>query len=261
MVEDRPRACLIEVAAVSHVVAQAKGMVVATAEGSLVGAHAGELKRQLDRLPGGRGTGMSKSLLAVVVDNEEPALELMPLTGTGRVEVVGTRLPTADKGLAFPGWPEVDVAFLDIVMPGMTGIELARRLPSDPLVVFTTGYNEYAVEAFRVNAVDYLVKPIEHAHLEEALTRLEGRLSGPTWQGARVIAEQVARYFQAGTALGATGRIEYVGGRVGGKLRIVGVTEGVGLGCREESRELPLLHWADLPPPLGVADGVGAAAP
>jgi DNA-binding LytR/AlgR family response regulator len=83
------------------------------------------------------------------------------------VEVVGTA-PNADKALALPGWSDIDVAFLDIVMPGMTGIELARRLPSDPLVVFTTGYNEDAVEAFRVNAVDYLLKPIEQAHLDLA---------------------------------------------------------------------------------------------
>jgi two-component system LytT family response regulator len=163
---------------------------------------------------------------AVVVDDEPVAVRSLVrlLKETGRVEVVGTA-PNADQALALPGWSEVDVAFLDIVMPGMTGIELARQLPSDPLVVFVTGYNEYAVEAFRVNAVDYLMKPIEHARLDEALTRLEGRLSDPTRQGARVIAEQVARYLQAGTWPGATGRLEHVGGRVGGKLRIVGVAE------------------------------------
>ena len=76
-----------------------------------------------------------------------------------------------------------------------------------------------------MNAVDYLLKPIEHAHLEEALTRLDWRLRDPTRQGARVMAEQVARYLQAGTGPGATGRMEYVGGRVGGKLRIVSVAE------------------------------------
>jgi two-component system, LytTR family, response regulator len=169
---------------------------------------------------------MSTRLRAMVVDDEPGTLRSIVrlLKETGRVEVVGTAT-NGDHAVAFPRWAEVDVAFLDIVMPGMTGIELARRLPGNPLVVFITGYNEYAAQAFRLNAVDYLLKPIGPALLEEALTRLEGRLGDPTRQGARAMAEQVARYLQAGTWPGATGRLEHVGGRVGGSLKIVGLGE------------------------------------
>jgi two-component system, LytTR family, response regulator len=158
----------------------------------------------------------------VVVDDEPAAVRALVrlLKETGRVEVVSTA-PGADEALALPGWAEVDVAFLDIVMPGMTGIELARRLPGNPLVVFVTGYDGYAEQAFRVNAVDFLRKPVAPAQLEETLDRLEGRVADPTRQGARVMAEQVARYLQAGTGPGATGRLEHVGGRVGASVKIM----------------------------------------
>ena len=163
---------------------------------------------------------MSARLRAMVVDDEPHALRgiVRLLKETGRVEVVGTA-PDPDQALAFPGWAGVDV--LDIVMPGMTGIELTQRLPCDPLVVFITGYNQYAVQAFEVHAVDYLLKPVERARLERTLDRLEGRLGDATRQSTRVLAEQLARYLQAGTGPGAMGRIEHVGGRVGEHLRVV----------------------------------------
>ncbi len=159
---------------------------------------------------------MSAALRAVVVDDEPAAVWALVrlLKETGRVEVAGTA-PGADEALALPGWAEVDVAFLDIVMPGMTGIELARRLPGNPLVVFVTGYDGYAEQAFRVNAVDFLRKPVAPAQLEETLDRLEGRLADPTRPGAREMGDLVARYLDAGTGRGATGRLEHVGGRVG----------------------------------------------
>ncbi|MGH7331230.1 MAG: LytR/AlgR family response regulator transcription factor [Candidatus Rokuibacteriota bacterium] len=91
---------------------------------------------------------MSARLRAVVVDDEPGVLRGMVrlLTETGRVEVVGTAA-NPDEALAFPGWSEVDVVFLDINMPGMTGIELARRLLGGPLVVFVTGDVGYVMQA------------------------------------------------------------------------------------------------------------------
>jgi two-component system LytT family response regulator len=66
-----------------------------------------------------------------------------------------------------------DVLFLDIHMPGLSGFELLAELPEQPLVVFTTAYDRYALEAFSVNSVDYLLKPIEPDHLDRALAKLE----------------------------------------------------------------------------------------
>ena len=66
-----------------------------------------------------------------------------------------------------------DVLFLDIEMPGMTGFEMLAQLQPQPWVVFTTAYDRYALEAFGVNSVDYLLKPIEAAQLDRALDKIE----------------------------------------------------------------------------------------
>jgi two-component system response regulator LytT len=73
-----------------------------------------------------------------------------------------------------------DVVFLDIQMPELEGTAVAKYLlanKSSPLVVFTTAYDEYAVEAFRLNAIDYLLKPFSQERLEEALTRVRKQLA------------------------------------------------------------------------------------
>ena len=72
-----------------------------------------------------------------------------------------------------------DVAFLDIRMPGMDGMTLARKfrqLDAAPLVIFTTAFDQHAVEAFDNEAIDYLLKPIEESRLEKAIARLQSRL-------------------------------------------------------------------------------------
>jgi len=72
-----------------------------------------------------------------------------------------------------------DVVFLDIQMPGLDGFDVARRILADQLasqVVFVTAFDQHAVEAFEVNAVDYLLKPVEPARLEQALQRVRRRI-------------------------------------------------------------------------------------
>lgn len=71
----------------------------------------------------------------------------------------------------------VDAMFLDINMPDISGMEFVRTLAQPPLVVFTTAYSQYAVEGFRVNAVDYLLKPFSLAEFVAAAERLRGRLA------------------------------------------------------------------------------------
>jgi two-component system LytT family response regulator len=68
-----------------------------------------------------------------------------------------------------------DVMFLDVQMPGMTGFELLERLDDVPQVIFTTAYDEYALKAFEVNALDYLMKPIAPARLASAVAKLRPR--------------------------------------------------------------------------------------
>ena len=74
-----------------------------------------------------------------------------------------------------------DVAFLDIKMPGMSGIEVARRMTSCCNVVFITAYDQYAIEAFENEAIDYLLKPIKKERLATALHKVMEKRSTKTY--------------------------------------------------------------------------------
>ena len=65
----------------------------------------------------------------------------------------------------------VDLVFLDVQMPGITGIEFARNIPKNTLIIFTTAYTEYALDSYEVDAVDYLVKPIEFERFQKAVNK------------------------------------------------------------------------------------------
>ncbi len=120
-------------------------------------------------------------LRAVVVDDEQLARdELGYLLGQiGGVEVIGE----AGNGLEALSAIErlrPDVVFLDVQMPGLTGFEVARRLTSTRAtshIIFVTAYDQHAIEAFEVNAVDYLLKPVDAPRLEVALQRARRRVS------------------------------------------------------------------------------------
>jgi two-component system LytT family response regulator len=115
-------------------------------------------------------------LNAYLVDDEPLAIERLKrlLSGFPSIRIAGSATD-ASQALAFLGSEPVDVLFLDIQMPGMNGFELLARLDRQPFVVFTTAYDEYALRAFEVNSIDYLLKPIEPEQLERALGKL-GRL-------------------------------------------------------------------------------------
>ncbi|MGC4235238.1 MAG: LytTR family DNA-binding domain-containing protein [Niabella sp.] len=66
---------------------------------------------------------------------------------------------------------QVDLLFLDIQMPGITGIEFARSIPKHTLIIFTTAYSEYALDSYEVDAIDYLVKPIDAARFRKAVDK------------------------------------------------------------------------------------------
>ena len=117
-------------------------------------------------------------LRAYLVDDEPLALARLRrlLERTGRVEVTGSTTEPEKAVLAMTE-DSPDVCFLDIQMPRLNGFELLARLPSQPIIVFTTAYDQYALEAFGVNSVDYLLKPIEPEALDRALKKVE-RLRG-----------------------------------------------------------------------------------
>jgi two-component system LytT family response regulator len=114
------------------------------------------------------------AMRAFLVDDEALALKRLQrmLATTKRVQVAGT---STDPVEAVPAILDAkpDILFLDIEMPGMTGFEMLTHLQPQPWVVFTTAYDRYALEAFGVNSVDYLLKPIEAAQLDRALDKIE----------------------------------------------------------------------------------------
>lgn len=122
-----------------------------------------------------------KKIRALVVDDEALARQglVLRLEELGNVEVVKT-CQNGREALQAIAELTPDLVFLDIQMPGMTGFDVIARLQQDnmPLIVFVTAYDEFAVNAFEVHAVDYLLKPIEKERLAVALDKARQRLAG-----------------------------------------------------------------------------------
>jgi two-component system, LytTR family, response regulator len=110
---------------------------------------------------------------AMIIDDEPPARRELRrlLTGFPWVEVVG-EAGNVDQAAEMVETLTPELLFLDIQMPGGSGFDLLTRLEDVPQVIFTTAYDEHAVRAFKVDALDYLLKPIEPARLAEALGRV-----------------------------------------------------------------------------------------
>jgi two-component system, LytTR family, response regulator len=120
-----------------------------------------------------------------LVDDEPLALSRLRrlLEESGRVEIEGTA-DEPGRALKYLRLSRPDVLFLDVEMPGMSGFELLESLGDpQPLVVFTTAYDRYALEAFKVNSIDYLLKPVGPAELQRALTKIERILGGNEKRG------------------------------------------------------------------------------
>jgi two-component system, LytTR family, response regulator LytT len=132
---------------------------------------------------------------AVVVEDEPLAAEYLAtlLDETYQVEVVGTA-SESESGLRLCAELRPDAVFLDINLPGKDGVSLARQLamlPQPPWLVFTTGNSGRATDAFRLEAVDYLLKPLDPKQVAEAVTRLLAHLrpfeSGSSGFSARCV--------------------------------------------------------------------------
>lgn len=123
-------------------------------------------------------------LRAMVVDDEEPARSELRylLEETGRVDTI-VEATSAREAVERLMENRVDVMFLDISMPKTSGMQLAEalhKLKNPPAIVFVTAYSEYAVEAFGVDAVDYLMKPVETDRLNQALDKVQARVKPQT---------------------------------------------------------------------------------
>jgi two-component system LytT family response regulator len=155
---------------------------------------------------------------AYLVDDEAPAIMRLKrmLRATCRVEVVGA---SSDPVQALDEIRQTrpDLLFLDIHMPELSGFELLAALPQQPVVIFTTAYQQHALEAFETNSVDYLLKPIEPGRLDRALEKAERTLGA----GAMDMAALVARVATAVQPGGHGAWLTRVASRSGDRIQVV----------------------------------------
>ena len=154
---------------------------------------------------------------AYLVDDEPLAVKRLTrmLQATGRVDIVGSA-NDPQTALEFLRAQPVDVLFLDIQMPGLTGFELLDRLEAQPMVIFTTAYDRYALEAFDVNSIDYLLKPIDPERLDRALDKLE-RLAAQPRPDIKALAKELAVH------LAPNRRLERIASKVGERTTVLDV--------------------------------------
>lgn len=118
------------------------------------------------------------SVKAIIIDDERLArTELKKLLqGFSDIEIID-EAANAEEGIEKIELLNPDLIFLDIQMPGKTGFDLLAELEKAPHVIFTTAYDDYALKAFEVNALDYLLKPIEPNRLADAIQKLQYEIS------------------------------------------------------------------------------------
>ena len=106
----------------------------------------------------------------IIVDDEPLAKAEMQslILEISKINILGT-FSNAPAALEFLKTNVVDLIFLDIEMPLVTGLEFAKMLPKECLIIFTTAYSQYALKSYELDAIDYLLKPIEKPRLEKAI--------------------------------------------------------------------------------------------
>lgn len=159
---------------------------------------------------------------AVLVDDEPLALKRLTrlLEATGRVEIAAS-VSDPEAALTFLNEHPADVLFLDIQMPGLNGFELIERLSSQPMIIFTTAYDQYALKAFRVNSIDYLLKPVDPAELDRALDKLERWNGGPAPEAFRTQLEALFSHMAANFSAQRAGLTDHIPSRVGGHIQLL----------------------------------------
>ncbi|MDP5138108.1 response regulator [Rheinheimera baltica] len=145
-----------------------------------------------------------KKLKTLLVDDEYSAIEglAIRLEAFSQIEVVGYARNVADA-LALISKTEPDLIFLDIEMPGQSGFELIKQLQPEtcPAIIFVTAFHQYAVQAFEVRALDYLLKPVKRERLAEAIARVAVNIdTGSSKQHMLEVADILQTGYAAGLA-------------------------------------------------------------
>jgi two-component system response regulator LytT len=177
---------------------------------------------------------------AIVVDDEQLARDELcyQLEQLGELEVVA-QAGNGVEALAAVDRHAPDLMFLDIQMPGVGGFEVARRLldreDDAPALVFVTAFDQHAIEAFEVNAVDYLLKPVESGRLEQAVDRARRRIEAgrPSSAAARPLNDQLEQIVKL--MAGRQVRREQVAVKVGERFLLVQADEIIFASLADES--------------------------
>ncbi len=117
-----------------------------------------------------------------------------------------------------------EIAFLDIHMPGLSGLEVARNISSDCRIVFITAYDQYAIEAFETEAIDYLLKPVTEDRLAKTVMRLQQQIAEASPSPAN-LTETLERFMSAMKNLEAPGLLKWLKVRHGEDVRLISVHE------------------------------------
>ncbi len=114
-----------------------------------------------------------KTFKTILVEDERLAREELKslLKDYLEIDIIG-EAKNGEEGIALIKEQKPDLVFLDINMPGMNGFEMLKHLEEIPRVIFVTAYDEYALKAFEVNALDYILKPVDPERLREAIQKL-----------------------------------------------------------------------------------------
>ena len=151
---------------------------------------------------------MSARLRVVVVDDERPARSfLLALLRTFDDVIVAGEAASGRDAVVVIEKAQPDLVLLDWQMPELDGLGVVRMLRKEtmPLIAFVTAYDEYAVRAFEMNAVDYLLKPVDRARLRETLNRAQERV-----EHAEIVAEQAAHVGEAIETYETVGKPPYL---------------------------------------------------
>jgi two-component system response regulator LytT len=170
-----------------------------------------------------------RDLRVLVVDDEQLARdEVCFLLGeAGGVEIAG-QAADGVEALRLAGQLKPDAVLLDVQMPGLTGFEVARRLldmEGAPQVVFITAFDQYAIDAFSVNAIDYVLKPVDADRLQLALDRIRRRLTSQQAAAMPLSPADLERVIEAVQA--RQGRRDQLAVRVGERFVLVQADEVV----------------------------------
>lgn len=165
-----------------------------------------------------------KKLRVFLIDDEPLALKRLSrlLAETGKIEIIGQTTEPL-KALQIIPKTQADAIFLDIQMPELTGFELLQNLENYPPVIFTTAFDEFALKAFEVFSVDYLLKPIEAERLEKALEKLEKIISEKQSDTANL--QKLLESLAKDSFIQPIRPFEKIASRIGGKVTILNASE------------------------------------